>query len=176
MQDSSSTMTLPPEDRLQPKMPDPPTGLSTGLISINPSFNHMELAVESFVKSNLGIKLDTDAQICTDHLSPSGCPRGVTCHLRHTSPSARNFRPPSPVPMSAHARTVCKHWLRGLCKKGQACEFLHEFNLRKMPECWFFATHGYCSSGDECMYLHNGPRERRPECRAFVRGFCPAGE
>ena len=24
---------------------------------------------------------------------------------------------------------VCKHWLRGLCKKGDQCEFLHEYNL-----------------------------------------------
>jgi hypothetical protein len=23
----------------------------------------------------------------------------------------------------------------GLCKKGDACEFLHEYNIRKMPEC-----------------------------------------
>ena len=30
---------------------------------------------------------------------------------------------------------VCKHWLKGLCKKGEACEFLHEYNIRKMPEC-----------------------------------------
>jgi Zinc finger C-x8-C-x5-C-x3-H type (and similar) len=30
---------------------------------------------------------------------------------------------------------VCKHWLKGLCKKGDVCEFLHEYNIRKMPEC-----------------------------------------
>lgn len=24
---------------------------------------------------------------------------------------------------------MCKHWLRSLCKKGEACEFLHEYNL-----------------------------------------------
>jgi hypothetical protein len=33
------------------------------------------------------------------------------------------------------ASVVCKHWLKGLCKKGDACEFLHEYNIRKMPEC-----------------------------------------
>ena len=43
---------------------------------------------------------------------------------------------------------VCKHWLRGLCKKGDAnCEFIHEYNLRKMPECSFFVRAGYCSNG-----------------------------
>merc|ERR550534_17650 len=31
---------------------------------------------------------------------------------------------------------VCKHWLRGLCKKGDGCEFLHEYDMSKMPECY----------------------------------------
>jgi len=34
---------------------------------------------------------------------------------------------------------VCKHWLRGLCKKGDQCEFLHEYDMTKMPECYFYA-------------------------------------
>ena len=33
---------------------------------------------------------------------------------------------------------VCKHWLRGLCKKGDQCEFLHEYDMSKMPECYFY--------------------------------------
>jgi hypothetical protein len=69
---------------------------------------------------------------------------------------------------------VCKHWLRGLCKKGDACEFLHEYNLRRMPECWWFAKYGYCSAGDECLYAH--PKERRVECPDYNRGFCKLGE
>jgi hypothetical protein len=24
---------------------------------------------------------------------------------------------------------------------------MHEYNLRKMPECWFFAKYGFCSNG-----------------------------
>merc|ERR1719469_225023 len=28
---------------------------------------------------------------------------------------------------------VCKHWLRGLCKKGDQCEFLHEYDMSKCP-------------------------------------------
>ena len=69
--------------------------------------------------------------------------------------------------------TVCKHWLRGLCKKGDACEFLHEYNLRRMPECWWYAKYGYCSAGDECLYAH--PKERRVECPDYNRGFCKLG-
>jgi hypothetical protein len=37
---------------------------------------------------------------------------------------------------------VCKHWLRGLCKKSDMCEFLHEYDESKMPECYFYATYG----------------------------------
>jgi len=37
---------------------------------------------------------------------------------------------------------VCKHWLRGLCKKGDDCEFLSEYDLSKMPECYFFSKFG----------------------------------
>ena len=33
---------------------------------------------------------------------------------------------------------MCKHWLRGLCKKGDQCEFLHEYDMSKMPECYFY--------------------------------------
>lgn len=36
---------------------------------------------------------------------------------------------------------VCKHWLRGLCKKGDQCEFLHEYDLQKMPECYFYSKY-----------------------------------
>ncbi|KAK0748033.1 hypothetical protein B0T21DRAFT_419502, partial [Apiosordaria backusii] len=70
---------------------------------------------------------------------------------------------------------VCKHWLRGLCKKGLTCEFLHEYNLRKMPECNFFVRNGYCSNGDECLYLHIDPSSKLPPCPHYDRGFCPLG-
>ena len=36
-------------------------------------------------------------------------------------------------------QVVCKHWLRGLCKKGDGCEFLHEYDMTKMPECYFYS-------------------------------------
>jgi hypothetical protein len=39
-------------------------------------------------------------------------------------------------------QVVCKHWLRGLCKKGDNCEFLHEYDLSKMPPCHFFINYG----------------------------------
>lgn len=35
-------------------------------------------------------------------------------------------------------KVVCKHWLRGLCKKSdEQCDFLHRLEADRMPECWF---------------------------------------
>src|SRR5690349_18672367 len=94
-------------------------------------------------------------------------------------------RPPGSNPTTSGTREggggggfgslVCKHWLRGLCKKGETCEFLHEYNLRKMPECNFFVRNGYCSNGDECLYLHIDPQSKLPPCPWYERGFCPLG-
>lgn len=122
--------------------------------------------------------ISLDDQICRLALSAAGCPLGpLHCPLRHTTPSAQNFQPPKQLPTHPRERerlaTVCKHWLRGLCKKGDACEFLHEYNLRRMPECWWYAKYGYCSAGDECLYAH--PKERRVECPDYNRGFCKLG-
>ncbi|KAJ3890300.1 hypothetical protein GG344DRAFT_88979 [Lentinula edodes] len=145
---------------------------------INPQFHQNVFSAENFIKSELNIKLDKDEQICRLHLTPAGCPLGpLHCPLRHTSPSVQNFQPPKQLPTHPRERerlaTVCKHWLRGLCKKGDACEFLHEYNLRRMPECWWYAKYGYCSAGDECLYAH--PKERKVECPDYNRGFCKLG-
>ncbi|TFK98644.1 hypothetical protein BDV98DRAFT_572490 [Pterulicium gracile] len=145
---------------------------------ISPQFHQNNFAIEDFVKSELGIKLDKDDQICRLSLSAAGCPLGpLHCPLRHTIPSVQNFQLSKPQPSHPRERerlaTVCKHWLRGLCKKSDACEFLHEYNLRRMPECWWFAKYGYCTAGDECLYAH--PKERKAECPDYNRGFCKLG-
>ncbi|KAI6137416.1 hypothetical protein F5141DRAFT_1041174 [Pisolithus sp. B1] len=161
---------------------------------VQPQFHQNNFQEELFVKNELGLKLDkgkfyvflsfwcltrlADDQICRLSLSSTGCPLGpLHCPLRHTIPSSQNFQPPKQLPTHPRDRerlaTVCKHWLRGLCKKGDACEFLHEYNLRRMPECWWYAKYGYCSAGDECLYAH--PRERRIECPDYKRGFCKLG-
>ncbi|EPR78956.1 hypothetical protein SLOPH_1665 [Spraguea lophii 42_110] len=69
---------------------------------------------------------------------------------------------------------ICKHWLRGLCKKGRQCEFLHEYNLKKMPECWFFSKYGECAN-PECNFLHIDPNSSSKECLWYKRGFCRHG-
>ncbi|KIJ45635.1 hypothetical protein M422DRAFT_166281 [Sphaerobolus stellatus SS14] len=145
---------------------------------VKPHFHQIPLPAESYIKNELNVKLDKDEQICRLALTPAGCPLGpLHCPLRHTNPAPQNFQPSKQLPNHPRDRerlaTVCKHWLRGLCKKSDACEFLHEYNLRRMPECWWYAKYGYCSAGDECLYAH--PKERRIECPDYRRGFCKLG-
>ncbi|XP_064323492.1 putative cleavage and polyadenylation specificity factor subunit 4-like protein [Phalacrocorax carbo] len=69
---------------------------------------------------------------------------------------------------------VCKHWLRGLCKKGDECDFLHEYDVTKMPECYFYSKFGECSNKD-CPFLHIGATTSTMACPWYDRGFCRHG-
>jgi len=78
-----------------------------------------------------------------------------------------------------HARgektVVCKHWLRGLCKKNEDCEFLHVYDMAKMPPCHFYNTFGRCSNPD-CLFLHLNLIDQVKECPWYARGFCKHGQ
>ena len=50
----------------------------------------------------------------------------------------------------------------------------HEFNLKKMPECWFYQRQGECIN-PECQYLHIDPASKMKECTWYSRGFCIHG-
>ena len=195
----SVSIPLPPRTATPETASAGPLSISTTLV-LQPDLRHAELEIETHLKEELALKLDTDQQLCPQHLrhlatasslkdQQPPCQRGPACPLRHAAPSALNFAPQPAAGAtsnrhhhhhhhnhhSSHSKTVCKHWLRGLCKKGNSCEFLHEYNLRTMPECWFFGKYGFCSNGDECMYLHVDERMRVLECMDFRRGFCPKG-
>ncbi|UPQ97011.1 30-kDa cleavage and polyadenylation specificity factor 30 [Chloropicon primus] len=75
--------------------------------------------------------------------------------------SKKNFR-----------QTVCRHWLRGLCMKGEQCGFLHQFDQSRMPICRFFAKYGVCRE-PECVFKHS--TEEVKECNMFNLGFCIHG-
>ena len=75
--------------------------------------------------------------------------------------SKRNFR-----------QTVCRHWLRGLCMKGDNCGFLHEFDQNRMPVCRFYAKYGECREPD-CVFKHSTDDVK--ECNMFKLGFCIHG-
>jgi len=70
---------------------------------------------------------------------------------------------------------VCTHYLRGLCAKGARCEFLHAYDLNKMPECSFFAQTGECRNGANCTFRHIDPKLKIRECIYYTHGFCQFG-
>jgi cleavage and polyadenylation specificity factor subunit 4 len=65
---------------------------------------------------------------------------------------------------------VCRHWLRDLCMKGAACEFLHQYDLSKMPLC----RHGERCKIKDCPFRHISEGERM-ECAFYKSGFCIHG-
>ncbi|GAB2214037.1 hypothetical protein Droror1_Dr00018369 [Drosera rotundifolia] len=69
-------------------------------------------------------------------------------------------------------QTVCRHWLRSLCMKGDACGFLHQYDKARMPICRFFVMYGECREQD-CVYKHTN--EGIKECNMYKLGFCPNG-
>ncbi|XP_014812065.1 PREDICTED: putative cleavage and polyadenylation specificity factor subunit 4-like protein [Calidris pugnax] len=99
--------------------------------------------------------------------SATGCPwydrvfcrHGVRCPVRRVGRE-------KPV--------VCKHWLRGLCKKGDGCDFLHEYDVTKMPQCYFYSKFGECGNKD-CPFLHIDGTTSATGCPWYDRGFCRHG-
>ena len=65
---------------------------------------------------------------------------------------------------------VCRHWLRDLCMKGAACEFLHQYDLSKMPLC----RHGERCKLKDCPFRHISEANRM-ECVFYSQGFCIHG-
>lgn len=118
---ASTTATEPDFKLLAAMMELPPEVRDV----VRPDFHHVNLDVENYIKSELGIKLDKgtsssrhcngsshdlpqrfllDEQICKLALTPGGCPRGLDCPLRHTTPSALNFQPPPQPPVHPRDR------------------------------------------------------------------------
>ncbi|XP_077643571.1 putative cleavage and polyadenylation specificity factor subunit 4-like protein [Lonchura striata] len=69
---------------------------------------------------------------------------------------------------------VCKHWLRGLCRRGEGCDFLHDYDATRTPECYFYSKFGECSNKD-CPFLHVGATASALGCPWYDRGFCRHG-
>ncbi|KAK6885746.1 mRNA 3'-end-processing protein YTH1 [Candida tropicalis] len=132
---------------------------------IHPNTSNRHFKFEPFLRQEYNFGLDPDRPVCQFYnpMNPeTSCPQGNNCPNKHVSAMYSN-------------KIVCKHWLRGLCKKGDHCEFLHEYNLRKMPECLFYSKNGYCTQTSECLYLHVDPQSKIPECVNYNQGFCSDG-
>eukprot|EP00850_Spirogloea_muscicola_P005407 SM000024S07869 [mRNA] locus=s24:956493:960574:- [translate_table: standard] len=80
--------------------------------------------------------------------------------------------PPAAAQRRNYRQTVCRHWLRGLCMKGDACGFLHQLDKARMPICRFYAKWGECHEAD-CPYKHTFDDVK--ECNMYKLGFCPNG-
>ncbi|GMI26254.1 hypothetical protein TeGR_g5504 [Tetraparma gracilis] len=71
----------------------------------------------------------------------------------------------------ARIRTVvCRHWLKGLCMKNEKCEFLHQYDLEKMPLC----RHGERCKVEDCPFRHIKEADRLV-CVFYTQGFCVHG-
>ncbi|CAN1812823.1 30-kDa cleavage and polyadenylation specificity factor 30 [Linum perenne] len=94
------------------------------------------------------------------------------------SASAASVTPPTDLASNYQSgrrsfrQTVCRHWLRSLCMKGDACGFLHQYDKARMPVCRFFRLYGECREQD-CVYKHTN--EDIKECNMYKLGFCPNG-
>ncbi|KAK2785561.1 RNA-binding component of cleavage and polyadenylation factor [Onygenales sp. PD_12] len=138
----------------------------------DPSF---DFSFSPFLTKTFGFGLASDVPVCKAYRE-GHCPLGPTCPDRHPTPSRiSTATSPAIAPSSTHGTLVCKHFLKGLCKKGIKCEYLHEYNLRRMPECQSFARSGYCPNGDECLYQHVPEDAKLPPCEHYERGFCELG-
>ncbi|XP_051038937.1 putative cleavage and polyadenylation specificity factor subunit 4-like protein [Phodopus roborovskii] len=84
------------------------------------------------------------------------CEKGMLCPLRHEK---------------GEKMVVCKHWLRGLCRKGDCCSFLHQYDVDRMPVCYFHSKFGNCSNKD-CSFLHVKPAPKLQDCPWYDQGFC----
>ena len=76
-------------------------------------------------------------------------------------------------PTKGIRQIVCIHWLKGGCKKGENCEFLHQNDKDKIPECPY--PFGYCPD-EHCPYKHVNPYPRKDKnCPFYDKGFCKNG-
>lgn len=70
--------------------------------------------------------------------------------------------------------TICKHWLRGLCKfRDYDCPHQHVYDDRLRPVCHFFIRN-QCTNPD-CPFLHPNQTES-VLCVSYARGFCKLGD
>ncbi|KAK3261296.1 hypothetical protein CYMTET_29792, partial [Cymbomonas tetramitiformis] len=90
----------------------------------------------------------------------------------------RNETPPimppdlPPAMRKNFRQTVCRHWWRGLCMKGDSCGFLHQWEQSRMPICRFFAKMGECREPN-CPFKHSSDDIK--DCNMYKLGFCIHG-
>jgi cleavage and polyadenylation specificity factor subunit 4 len=75
--------------------------------------------------------------------------------------------------------TVCLYWIRGLCWNGESCDYLHEYDIMKLPLCLSYKKNGYCENQQKgcCLFSHELPKSDNdtPICIHYFLGFCRSG-
>lgn len=77
--------------------------------------------------------------------------------------------------------TVCRYWLENRCKKAENCEYLHERDEAKLPECPYsqnqmpnnFNIVNVSCNRINCPFKHT-PRQIK-ECVNYANGLCKEG-
>ncbi|UKK02113.2 cleavage and polyadenylation specificity factor subunit 4 [Theileria orientalis] len=51
---------------------------------------------------------------------------------------------------------VCRHWLKGMCMKGEFCDFLHQLVYSRMPPCKTVEKSSFCTDRLKgcCIFKH----------------------
>ncbi|KAM7334536.1 hypothetical protein ACRRTK_007856 [Alexandromys fortis] len=117
----------------------------------------LTFAFEQDVELQKGIGLlpfqgmDKSSSAVCNFFAKGLCEKGVLCPLRHEK---------------GKKMVVCKHWLRGLCRKADSCKFLHQYDVTRMPVCYF-----HSKFGPLCKYRH----VHQVMCLNYFTGFCPKG-
>lgn len=99
----------------------------------------MDFIIANIDNLHFKIEMELNDQIGSLPLPFSGMDKSTSavCNYFNLGKCEKEFCPFRHI--KAEQKTiVCKHWLRALCKKGDSCEFLHEYDMSKMPECYFF--------------------------------------
>ncbi|KAL6770473.1 hypothetical protein ACKKBF_B31380 [Auxenochlorella protothecoides x Auxenochlorella symbiontica] len=74
-------------------------------------------------------------------------------------------------------RVLCRYYLEGTCRYGQACTFSHDLQDSPSMVCKYWAA-GFCKYGDKCRYDHKHPH-RAPRAAlkpAATTGAAPSPE
>jgi hypothetical protein len=80
----------------------------------------------------------------------------------------------APLEPKKKIASVCKHWLRGLCRRNMyTCDYYHIYDEELLPLCQFF-TRGECNIPD-CMFRHPVLAKDMVYCVDYARGFCKDG-
>jgi cleavage and polyadenylation specificity factor subunit 4 len=122
-----------------------------------------------------GLSFDFEGNLDSSAL-PSAAPSAanLSSALSTAAPVPSSGADPSSIPPGGGGRrgsfrqTVCRHWLRGLCMKGDLCGFLHQYDKARMPICRFFRLYGECREQD-CVYKHS--EEDFKECNMYAFSF-----